>query len=729
MLDSQNDFEAYKVVLQRLQRMDPVMLPFTHTLLSCEPSGDPHAHVSARVPGGTALDENQASALQAVLGKEVGVVHGPPGSGKSYIARVALRSLLEERASRGHDARAVLVISATSHSLDETLTALLKEGVVEAARLVRIGSYLANDTLHSVDVWHRVVQERCAEPEKWQGYFDVLKEQDVLRTEIELMATKLQQTEPSVDDLEDSCTTAQIMSMCAAPHGWMDIEEALFEWLQLVRDTACHTAASTRQCARDLGPRQLTPSSGGHLISSPSDNPLELVHLAPNQDPDWAAVTRIKHADDEREEELWEQELLPGIEGQIHMQMEIERIEENSHVLEHSVITPLKGTHAVEWPDAETRDFLSEHDELWQLDALQRKQLVAMWIHRKQVTSREALSLLCERYERICCEKARFEYKMQLSVLQQASIIGVTATSLAKHIHLLNDLGADVIVVEDAEEILEAHVLALLSPHMCKLVLLGDVKRKRACGAFATLAKQFRCDLSLFTRLANGGKFNHLSFQHRSRPEIACLLAPAYTGIVSHVSTLHFGGVRGIEKPVFFLKHSKRDVIEPASQSRANVHEAKFLVALVGYLVRYGYAASQLAVLTPYCGQLLMLRRELHDMGHSDVMAALIDQHHGSESEIVLLSLVRSDEGQDVRLLNQESLICSALSRARCGLYIVGNAEMVGSSKLWASVLHRLEQDDAIGRFLPLLATRSDNPNRRALVSRAEDFDGLLLIK
>jgi hypothetical protein len=60
-----------------------------------------------------------------------------------------------------------------------------------------------------------------------------LKEQDVLRTEIELMATKLQQTEPSVDDLEDSCTTAQIMSMCAAPHGWMDIEEALFEWLQV----------------------------------------------------------------------------------------------------------------------------------------------------------------------------------------------------------------------------------------------------------------------------------------------------------------------------------------------------------------------------------------------------------------------------------------------------------------------------------------------------------------
>ena len=329
-----------------------------------------------------------------------------------------------------------------------------------------------------------------------------------------------------------------------------------------------------------------------------------------------------------------------------------------------------------------------------QLDAFQRKQLVAMWIHRKQVTNREALAHLCERYERNCCERARLECKMQLSVLQQASIIGVTATSLPKHIHLLNDLGAEVIVVEDAEEILESHVLALLSPQTRKLVLLGDVKRKRAGCSTVTLATQLRCDMSLIVRLVNSGKFNHLalSFQHRSRPEIACLLAAAYPGVSPHVSTLHFGGVRGIEKPVFFLKHWKRDAIELASQSHANVHEAKFLVALVGYLVSYGYASSQLAVLTPYCGQLLMLQRELSDVGHSDVVAALVDQYHGSESDIVLLSLVRSDDRQDGGLLNQESLICSALSRARCGLYIVGNTEMLGGSKLWASVLHQLEQ-------------------------------------
>ena len=80
------------------------------------------------------------------------------------------------------------------------------------------------------------------------------------------------------------------------------------------------TAASTRECVRDLGPQPLTPSSVGELISNASDMSLERVHPAPNRDANWAAVTRIDHADDERKEEFWQQELAPGIGGQFDVQ-------------------------------------------------------------------------------------------------------------------------------------------------------------------------------------------------------------------------------------------------------------------------------------------------------------------------------------------------------------------------------------------------------------------------
>ena len=53
--------------------------------------------------------------------------------------------------------------------------------------------------------------------------------------------------------------------------------------------------------------------------------------------------------------------------------------------------------------------------------------------------------------------------------------------------------------------------------------------------------------------------------------------------------------------------------LESETQSRCNPHEARFVAALAAYLLRQGYAPSQLAILTPYCGQQLLIRRELHE--------------------------------------------------------------------------------------------------------------------
>ena len=55
----------------------------------------------------------------------------------------------------------------------------------------------------------------------------------------------------------------------------------------------------------------------------------------------------------------------------------------------------------------------------------------------------------------------------------------------------------------------------------------------------------------------------------------------------------------------------------------------------------------------------------------------------------------------------------------------MGNAKLLGSeSVLWESVLRLLKRDDAIGDFLPLLATRGES-GRHALVRSAEDFVGI----
>jgi len=83
---------------------------------------------------------------------------------------------------------------------------------------------------------------------------------------------------------------------------------------------------------------------------------------------------------------------------------------------------------------------------------------------------------------------------------------------------------------------------------------------------------------------------------------------------------------------------------------------------------------------------------------------------------------VRSNDTGAIGILGVDSRVADALSRARFGLYIVGNASLLGAeSVLWESVLRLLKQDGVIGDFLPLIATRG-NSGRHALVRSADDF-------
>ena len=86
----------------------------------------------------------------------------------------------------------------------------------------------------------------------------------------------------------------------------------------------------------------------------------------------------------------------------------------------------------------------------------------------------------------------------------------------------------------------------------------------------------------------------------------------------------------------------------------------------------------------------------------------MIDNYQGEESKIVLLSLVRSGTGANggtdtIGFLAHENRICVALSRAREGLYIVGNMTLLAKcSKMWHRIEGKLREQAAIGDSMPL---------------------------
>jgi AAA domain len=89
--------------------------------------------------------------------------------------------------------------------------------------------------------------------------------------------------------------------------------------------------------------------------------------------------------------------------------------------------------------------------------------------------------------------------------------------------------------------------------------------------------------------------------------------------------------------------------------------------------------------------------------GLQDVLVTVVDNYQGEENDIILLSLVRSNPEGRIGFLATENRVCVALSRARQGLFIMGNMDMLAAdNKTWQAIRKSLQDQDAVGNSMPL---------------------------
>ena len=99
----------------------------------------------------------------------------------------------------------------------------------------------------------------------------------------------------------------------------------------------------------------------------------------------------------------------------------------------------------------------------------------------------------------------------------------------------------------------------------------------------------------------------------------------------------------------------------------------------------------------------------------------MVDNYQGEENKIILLSLVRSNPEGKVGFLRTDNRVCVALSRAKYGLYITGNMDLLSqSSKLWKNIKADLSESGSLGDALPLQC--ENHPHQLSMVSTGQDF-------
>lgn len=131
------------------------------------------------------------------------------------------------------------------------------------------------------------------------------------------------------------------------------------------------------------------------------------------------------------------------------------------------------------------------------------------------------------------------------------------------------------------------------------------------------------------------------------------------------------------EAPLVFVDTSRIDAPEhqrSGSHSRENPREAELITRLTTALLEAGVAPSDMAVISPYDDQADRIDRALALDG---LEVDTVDGFQGREKEVVLISLVRSNDRGEIGFLDEPRRFNVAVTRARRKAAVVGDAGTV----------------------------------------------------
>ena len=620
------------------------------------------------------LDPSQKSALRAALTNELALIQGPPGTGKTYIGLKIVEALLNNTHLLGMNGP-IVVVCCTNHALDQFLEGILeiKNRRRKMISIQRIGNRSKSEKVKEYSI-QKAVTRACRErriygcpPHAFQMLQSKIQAiEELLQGEFVPYNFKVYCSIFSMETITELWLYCGLR--CQQPLG----EGILAEWLSV--DFKREIEKFQRKAAYSLI-RDSTYDAVYHYHREIEDH------------------RRIASEDDDDNDNFLHKAL-----GKATVK---------------KFITKLKQV----LPKSETPGYT---DLSYNIPPHERLEFFKNWLLRLKTELKRTL----KKKEIKRTEYLRMRDFFQVKILKEADVIGMTTTGAAMYSSIMSQIEARTVVIEEAAEVLEAHVIATLTQHTQHLILIGDHKQLRPKTTDYSLAREYHLDISLFERLINNGFPSvTLEIQHRMRPEISRVISSSiYSGrLKDHPSTLEYKDIEGMRHNMYFVDHRELETYDSEMKSPANNHEAVFLSRLCLYLCQQGYKPEEITVITPYTGQMFRLQDVFRGNKIVNVRITPIDSYQGEENEIILLSLVRSNEENIPGFVKESNRICVALSRAKRGFYCIGNFQLFRRcSKLWRTIARDLKDRGLIGSSLPLQCSSHGTITN---VSSGSDFD------
>lgn len=313
----------------------------------------------------------------------------------------------------------------------------------------------------------------------------------------------------------------------------------------------------------------------------------------------------------------------------------------------------------------------------------------------RRVAYREVKALRKEVRER--------ETKVVQQLMKEAHVVLATTVGAANRI--LNDVEFDLVIIDEAAQALEASCwIPILRGK--RLVLAGDHCQLPPTIKSNDPAVQKGLSKTLFERIMElyGKKSNHVSrmlkVQYRMHELIANWASSAmYHGeLQTHESVRHrrLSGLPDVsgDQPALLLIDTAGCAMEEsvnAAGSRFNEGEAQLVVQHVNTLLSLGMKAEEIAVISPYNGQVEILRALLlPDIPKLEIRS--VDGFQGGEREAVVLSLVRSNTKGVIGFLQDQRRLNVAVTRAKRHCAVICDADTVSQNEFISGLVDWMEE-------------------------------------
>ncbi|XP_014216560.1 NFX1-type zinc finger-containing protein 1-like [Copidosoma floridanum] len=681
LLESKIYFEPYFAVLTAMQRIDEKNFPMQNYFIKNQTDLEKPAYLEdigflkfkdkfilgvsndySDWPSATELelDDSQYQAFKSAITQKLAIIQGPPGTGKTFLALQIVQALLENKSKWLHYGP-IVVVCLTNHALDQFLEGIL----CHTKSIARVGSRSKSENLEPYSLKER---RKDFYKHPANSYMSQLRWMigDLLREIEALNLRKKHLTTPdvivSLEDLQDEIRFS-----------FNGTEELVWWLIRSEKEESEQDVKffiSTDETVDPLG-----------IMDKKIDRVQEYINQL--SDDDCLPFSPILE---------WENYL------QILMRSK-------------AIIKRELNNHPLIRKNSRSYTYNQKWQSYWD------------WVVKSYNDVNDEMDRLIEKYHDLKVRLDEIKHMADLEVMKGHEIVGLTTTRAAKIQSSLRALRAPIVLVEEAAEILEAHVVCAMTNHCKQVILIGDHKQLRPKASVHELGSKYNLNVSLFERMVNiRGECPQLAHQHRMRPEIAKLVSPIYEKLYNHESVLNYPRVKGLDKNFFFLNHASTEENHNIDDSWVNQHEVEFFSAFAKHLLMQGYSSDDITILCTYTGQLFAFMNETkkHELLRR-VRVTTVDNFQGEESKIILLSLVRNNGQGNIGFLKEENRVCVALSRAREGLYVMGNMnDLLVNNDIWPKVKKVLEDENAIGDYIRIRC--QIHRDQFFEVRKAEDF-------